>query len=389
MRLGLVFLSLGGAIIMFVGFATGPALCADATPETNLALLKSIDADLVKSPGNLELQVRHMQALGVARRYQEELNESESLISKFPRLRAAHKGRMFALVGLGNWSEALVSITRVGELCALSASELATRGAILNSLGRYTDALVDLNASIAQDASDPGAFFSRAECFFKLKGPCAEAIKDLESTLKLDSNFPNAEKLLKYMKEKCQTDPAQCEETVKGNLEYQSDLAKIESQLAKTPDNIELQIRHAEVLGSLQRFEDEVAEANALLRKDAKLRDAYLIRAHGESNLRRYGDAVISLDKAFQIGPPTTKLLLAKASFLKSQKKYLEAISLLNQILKDSPSLQEAYLYRAFCNHQLYGPTVSELTDLETLSRLQPSNKKIQVLIAEIRKSIK
>ncbi len=182
--------------------------------------------------------------------------------------------------------------------------------------------------------------------------------------------------------------PAWCGEAVNSTSEDQADLAKIEAQLARKPNDLELQFQHAEMLGRLQRYEDEVAEADLMLIKNPKLRDAYLIKAHAEGNLNRYGDAVLSLDRAFQLGPPTAKLLLAKASHLKSQKKYLEAITLLNQITRSNPSECDAYLYRAFCYHQLYGPTVNELNDLETLSRLQPTNKQVQILIPEIKKGL-
>lgn len=195
-------LALSGAFVLAFAVSSGPAWCLEATQEQNLALLKAIDADLAKKPGDVELQVRHMQALGVARRFDDELKEADLLIAKFPRLRAAHKGRMFAQVGLGNWSGAMTSIEQLKKLGALSASELATRGAILTRLGRYNDALLNLNQSISLDSSDAGSFFSRAECLFKLNGPSVDAVRNLEQTLKLDPSFPNAKKLLDYMRSK-------------------------------------------------------------------------------------------------------------------------------------------------------------------------------------------
>lgn len=192
-------LALSAVIVVAVVVLSGPAWCGEATQDQNLALLKQIEADLVKNPGDIQLQVRHMQALGIAGRHQDELKEAESLIARYPNLRPAYRGKMFALASMRNWSGAMSAIERVKQLGPLSAPELATRGTILAGLGRYKEALVDLNESIERNSSDAGAFFTRAECLFKTNGPSVDVVRNLEKTLKLDPDFPNAQKLLDYM----------------------------------------------------------------------------------------------------------------------------------------------------------------------------------------------
>jgi len=202
-------LTLVAAIVIAVAGSGEPALCSEAaTQEKNLALLKVIEANLAKKPGDVELLCRHMQALGIARLYQDELREAEALITKYPRLRAAYKGQMFALVGLRNWTGALAAMDKVTSLGALSPSELATRGAILAALGRYPQALSDVNESILRDSTDAGSFFTRADCLYKMNGPSAEVVGSLEQTLKLDPNFPNARKLLDFMTAKLSSSTA-------------------------------------------------------------------------------------------------------------------------------------------------------------------------------------
>ena len=194
-------LTIVAAIVVAVANSIGPAQCGDADKqEKNLVLLKQIEAELVKTPGDLDLQVRHMQALGVAGRNQEQLKEAEILISKHPRLRAAFKGQMFALIGMGNWTGAMTAIEQVRKLGPLSQSELTVRGIILTSMGRYREALNDLNESLSRDSSDAGAYFSRAECLYKLHGATPEVVHDLERTLKLEPDCRNAQKLLDFMK---------------------------------------------------------------------------------------------------------------------------------------------------------------------------------------------
>jgi tetratricopeptide (TPR) repeat protein len=85
-------------------------------------------------------------------------------------------------------------------------------------------------------------------------------------------------------------------------------LKEIEADLAKKPNDVPLLLQHAATMGRLKRAEEEVAEANRLLKNNPKLRDAYLIRSDGEANLKRYGDAISSLDIAFKLGAPTPEL---------------------------------------------------------------------------------
>ena len=75
-------------------------------------------------------------------------------------------------------------------------------------------------------------------------------------------------------------------------------LKEIEADLAKKPNDVPLLLQHAAIMGRLRRAEEEVAEANKLLKNNPKLRDAYLIRSDGEAKLKRYGDAIASLDIA-------------------------------------------------------------------------------------------
>lgn len=197
------------AIVLSFAGSIGPAQCGDADKqEQNLVLLKQIEADLVKRPEDLDRQVRHMQALGVAGRSQDQLREAEILISKYPHLRDAFKGQMFALIGLRNWSGAMTAIEQVRKLGPLSQSELTVRGIILTSLGRYREALKDSNESLSRDSSDAGAYFSRAECLYKLHGASPQVVHDLERTLKLDPDCRNAQKLLDIMKARIADSPA-------------------------------------------------------------------------------------------------------------------------------------------------------------------------------------
>jgi tetratricopeptide (TPR) repeat protein len=182
-------------------------------------------------------------------------------------------------------------------------------------------------------------------------------------------------------------EPALCAEgaTQEQNLAL---LRTIEANLAKKPNDVTYQLQHAAIMGRLMRAEEEVAEANKLLKNNPKLRDAYLIRSDGEAKLKRYGDAIASLDIAFKLGAPTPKLLLAKANFLTNEKRYGEAIETVNRVIEAEPSNIRAYDCRAYCYRFLYGSCDQVLKDMEKIVLLDPSDEKAKALVADLKKEL-
>ncbi len=152
-------------------------------------------------------------------------------------------------------------------------------------------------------------------------------------------------------------------------------LKAIEADLAKKPDNTLLQLQHAEMLGLLKRYEEQVAEANKLLKKNPNLRDAYLIRSDGEANQKQYA-------------APTPKLLLSKARYLRNEKRYAEAIETVNRIIEVEPSNVDAYKCRSACYFRLNGPCEQALRDMEKVVSLNPSDAPAKSLVADLKREI-
>jgi len=165
-------------------------------------------------------------------------------------------------------------------------------------------------------------------------------------------------------------------------------LKEIEADLAKKPNDVPLLLQHAATMERLKRAEEEVAEANRLLKNNPKLRDAYLIRSDGEANLKRYGDAISSLDIAFKLGAPTPELLFAKAKFLRNEKRYAEAIETVNRVIESEPSNISAYECRAFCYRRLHGACEQALKDIEKVVLLDPSDEKAKALAVNLKKEL-
>jgi len=183
------------------------------------------------------------------------------------------------------------------------------------------------------------------------------------------------------------SEPALCAEaaTQEQNLAL---LRTIEANLAKKPNDVTYQLQHAAILGRLERDAEQISEANKLIEKNPKLRDAYLLRSEGEANLKRYGDAIVSLDMVFKLGAPTPELLFAMAKFLRNEKRYAEAIETVNRVIESEPSNISAYECRAFCYRRLHGACEQTLKDIEKVILLDPSDEKAKALAVNLKKEL-
>ena len=113
-----------------------------------------------------------------------------------------------------------------------------------------------------------------------------------------------------------------------------------------------------------------------------------MIRADGEANQMHYTDAVRTLNLAFELGAPTPDLLLFKATCLKNEKKYKEAIETVSRAIEAQPSNFGAYKCRSICYFRLKGPCEQALTDMEKVALLNPSDAKAKTVVASLKREL-
>ncbi len=166
-------------------------------------------------------------------------------------------------------------------------------------------------------------------------------------------------------------------------------LKRIEADLAKKPGDVTFQLQHAAIMGRLKRYEEQVAEASSLIRKDPKLREAYLILSDGQANQQRYAEALVSLDMAFKLGPPTPMLLLQKARYLRNEKRYDAAIETVNKVIAAEPSNVDAYKCRSACYFRLKGPCEEALRDMDKVVLLNPLDAAAKSLVEDLKRELK
>lgn len=165
----------------------------------------------------------------------------------------------------------------------------------------------------------------------------------------------------------------------------QSELASVDAQLAKSPHDVDLQVKRAEALGRLGRYEEEVQQANALLKQNPSFRNGYLLQEHAFLRQKKYQQALVALNTAFLHGAPDGDELVAKASLLILTKNIHDALLCCNKALALEPNNAKAYSCRADCYYQLYGASKKCLDDLEKSAAIDPSREKVQQLIKVIK----
>lgn len=96
-----------------------------------------------------------------------------------------------AWIVAGQLSRAESALTTALGLTPQDAQLLLDRGAVRGQLGRYGDAIVDLNAAIQGNPDAADAFVLRASALRQLNR-LREAMTDAEQALRLDSGNPDA-----------------------------------------------------------------------------------------------------------------------------------------------------------------------------------------------------
>jgi len=178
--------------------------------------------------------------------------------------------------------------------------------------------------------------------------------------------------------------PGWCDEvtTQEQNLAL---LKEIDAQLVKKPVDVALLSRHAELMGQLKRYEDELADASKIIALRPNLKDGYLLRAQAQAKLNRNLAAIDSLNKAVDVGGSTPSVQVLKARLLRREKRYSEAIAIADQVIKENPSDYNAYDCRAGCYYAQNGACAQAIADLEAVVRLNPSDREAKALISNLR----
>lgn len=165
--------------------------------------------------------------------------------------------------------------------------------------------------------------------------------------------------------------PARCRGAVKSKA---MQLKFVDDLLKANPNDANLHLQRAELLVFLRRFDEAIEESDRLINRNSRLRDAYIVKGRSLAGNKHYREAIHCLDMAFKLGAPSSKLLLYKADYLRSEQRFVEAIEILSKVIKVEPSNADAYESRARCYFNIQGRRKEALQDMEKVVSLKPGD---------------
>jgi tetratricopeptide (TPR) repeat protein len=155
------------------------------------AALTTFRAALGHDPGNPQIIVRVIAALNANGQYAEAESQARQLLAEHGSIAEAHFVRGRALLGLGNFEQAVQEFNRAIELDATRADFRAYAAEANLGLAQYGAALEQANRAIALDPNYARGYWVRGEVRVR-SGAAVQGLVDAQQALRLDPHFAPA-----------------------------------------------------------------------------------------------------------------------------------------------------------------------------------------------------
>jgi len=254
----------------------------------------------------------------------------------------------------------------------LEAVEWTNKGASLNALGRYEEAIRCCDKALALDPRDVDAWNNKGSSLGRL-GRYEEAIRCLDKALELDPRHVNAwtnkgnsldglgrheEAILCYDKA-LEFDPriaGACSNkgSSLGRLGRHEDAIRwFNSALALDPRDAVAWNNKGSSLGSLGRHEEEIRCYDKALELDPRHVNAWTNKGSSLRNLERFEDAIRWFNSALALDPRHVNAWANKGASLHNLGRHAEAIGCYEEDLKLDPRDVYAWFNKALAEDKL------------------------------------
>ncbi|WP_017302168.1 tetratricopeptide repeat protein [Nodosilinea nodulosa] len=267
----------------------------------------------------------------------------------------AYIGRGNALGGLGRFEEAILEFDQAINLNSNYSLAYHNRGEALQKLGRLQEALEAFDRSI-QGNQDWGAlniasaYNYRAVIYIQL-GKYSEAISDLEQVIALSSDDPNTTAQAYVLRGFIHIESGQPEEAV----------SAFDQAIAIAPDNADVipqaYIGRGNALGGLGRFEEAISEFDQAINLNSNYSLAYHNRGEALQKLGRLPEALEAFNRSIEVNQDWGALNIVSAYSYRAViymqlGQYSEASSEIDQAIAlssgDPNATAQAYVLRGF-----------------------------------------
>ena len=314
------------------------------------------DAALRIQPNLLEAMVCRARIFQALQRYVDAAAVARSILQSSPNHLPAWHAAMDALLAMvqANQASGVVdeSLLReaeqvLGELLRRQPDffqALHNRAIMRQMLRRHDDALADLDRVLQSTPAFTQAHITRGNVLLELMRH-SEAAAAYDNALALqpanaDCLASKANALIGLLNTKA--DGPLLNVALLGRIEQ-----TLQEAIAANPRFFEVRKSRANLLHTLKRPLDALAEIDAALALVASDPDAHFVRANILRELKRLPEAVASYDQSLLLRPAHADALLNKAQALTSLLRPLEALAAYDAALRVNPDFAEAHYRRA------------------------------------------
>jgi tetratricopeptide (TPR) repeat protein len=252
-----------------------------------------------------------------------------------------------AFDSLGRFDEALEQLEKAIQLNPSFSWTYTNRGNVHQRMGQYREAIEDYSHAILLDADRVTPFINRSSAF-RMLNEYDKALQDINQAVLLSpkNSYTYFSRGLVYANMK----------------EY--DQAVKDFSIAIELGNQEARRERANAFFQLSRFEEALSDLAKALDDDPSDLTSYLVRASIYGKFTDYQRAMDDLSRALQIDPDFAEAYLARGSLYIKLNRYQEAIEDLNQAIQRNTANKNAFYERGLASIALekYDEAISDFT---------------------------
>lgn len=324
--------------------------------------LADTDAALRLQPNLLEPLICRAQIFQALQRYADAAAVARSILRISPDHLPAWHAAMEALLAMvqANQASGVVDESLLREVEQVLGEVLRrrpdffqalhNRAIIRQMLQRHDEALADLDRVLQSTPAFTQAHMTRGNVLLELMRH-SEAVAAYDNALALqpanaDCLASKANALIGLLNTKA--DGPLLNVVLLGEIEK-----TLQEAIAANPRFFEVRKSRANVLHTLKRFEEALAEIDSALTLVPNEPDAHFVRGNILRELKRFPEAVASYDQTLSLRPAHAEALLNKAQALTSLLRPLEALAAYDAALRVNLDFAEAHYRRAILLQEL------------------------------------
>ncbi|MEM7312038.1 MAG: caspase family protein [Planctomycetota bacterium] len=286
-----------------------------------------------------ERQLKQARFHWVRGRREEALTIANRLVEQYPAdgLALAERARMLA-----DWAEEENNIEGVQSALELSeqairlapdhAEPYVARASIHRILKSYQSAMADCDLAIERDLDCAMAYVQRA-ALHQIQQSQEAMLRDIQKAIEIDDEEPTARSIYAAFLFSI------------GRMD--DGFVQLEIGLTKTPDVPILHFMKGYGLDQQKNYDKAIMAYTAAIRLDEQDDDLYCRRAVSLAYAGDFPGAIEDVSKAEQLDPENTDIVDARVVILIRQRKFQQAVTLLDQAIAQRPDRVEWRQHRA------------------------------------------